>query len=154
MFGLSKILPLRFRKQDYPGKKRKWRQFSTYEGRLNVFRVLLIEKMSATSKGHICVVAGCSKRQLDGVSVHMFPKDERQRAAWIRFVKLTRADWTGPSQYTRWYAATISTPNATRSNVLKSSKFVLVLFGSINLIVFRHTIWKYLFENTILQCTW
>ena len=65
-----------------------------------MFRVLLIEKMSATSKGHMCVVAGCSKRQSDGVSVHMFPKDERQRAAWIGFVKLTRADWTGPSQYT------------------------------------------------------
>ena len=56
--------------------------------------------MSATSKGRMCVVAGCSKRQSDGVSVHMFPKDDRQRAAWIRFVKLTRADWTGPSQYT------------------------------------------------------
>ena len=74
--------------------------FSTYERRLNVFRVLLIEKMSVTSKGRMCVVAGCSKRQSDGVSVHMFPKDERQRAAWIGFVKLTRADWTGPSQYT------------------------------------------------------
>lgn len=32
--------------------------------------------------------------------MHSFPKDERQRAAWTRFVKLTRADWTGPSQYT------------------------------------------------------
>lgn len=48
----------------------------------------------------MCVVAGCSKRQTDDVSVHSFPKDERQRAAWTRFVKLTRADWTGPSQYT------------------------------------------------------
>lgn len=56
--------------------------------------------MSGKSKGRMCVVAGCSKRQTDDVSVHSFPKDERQRAAWTRFVKLTRADWTGPSQYT------------------------------------------------------
>lgn len=56
--------------------------------------------MASKSKGRMCVVAGCSKRQSDGVSVHVFPKDERQRAAWVRFVKLTRADWSGPSQYT------------------------------------------------------
>ena len=57
-------------------------------------------KMSATSKGRMCFVAGCSKRRSDSISVHMFQKDDRQRSAWIRFVKLTRADWTGPSQYT------------------------------------------------------
>lgn len=56
--------------------------------------------MSGESKGRMCVVAGCSKRQTDNVSAHSFPKDERQRAAWTRFVKLTRADWTGQSQYT------------------------------------------------------
>lgn len=56
--------------------------------------------MASKSKGRMCVVAGCSKRQSDGVSVHVFPKDERQRAAWVRFVKLTGADWSGPSQYT------------------------------------------------------
>eukprot|EP00105_Crassostrea_gigas_P001462 XP_011413654.1 PREDICTED: THAP domain-containing protein 10 [Crassostrea gigas] len=56
--------------------------------------------MSGKSKGRMYVVAGCSKRQTDDVSVHSFPKDNRQRAAWTRFVKLTRADWTGPSQYT------------------------------------------------------
>ncbi|XP_056008424.1 THAP domain-containing protein 10-like [Ostrea edulis] len=56
--------------------------------------------MASKNKGRMCVVAGCSKRQADGVSVHIFPKDQRQRAAWVRFVKLTRADWPGPSQYT------------------------------------------------------
>lgn len=57
-------------------------------------------EMASKNKGRMCVVAGCSKRQADGVSVHIFPKDQRQRAAWVRFVKLTRADWPGPSQYT------------------------------------------------------
>ncbi len=52
----------------------------------------------------MCVVAGCSKRQTDDVSVHSLPKDERQRAAWTRFVKLTIPDWTGPSQYTVIYS--------------------------------------------------
>lgn len=56
--------------------------------------------MSRKRKGHNCVVAGCSKRQTDDVSVHSLPKDERQRAAWTCFVKIIRADWTGPSQYT------------------------------------------------------
>ncbi|XP_061195141.1 THAP domain-containing protein 10-like [Saccostrea echinata] len=56
--------------------------------------------MASKSVGRMCVVAGCSKRQSDGVSVHVFPKDERLRAAWCRFVKLTRADWSGPSKYT------------------------------------------------------
>ena len=57
-------------------------------------------EMASNSKGRMCVVAGCSNRLADGVSLHVFPKDERQRAAWVRFVKLTRADWSGPSKYT------------------------------------------------------
>ncbi|XP_055997875.1 THAP domain-containing protein 10-like [Ostrea edulis] len=56
--------------------------------------------MASKSKGRMCVVAGCNNRPSDTVSVHVFPKDERQRAAWTRFVRLTRADWTGSSQYT------------------------------------------------------
>ncbi|XP_056016895.1 THAP domain-containing protein 10-like [Ostrea edulis] len=56
--------------------------------------------MASKSKGRMCVVAGCNNRPSDTVSIHVFPKDERQRAAWTRFVGLTRADWTGPSQYT------------------------------------------------------
>ncbi|XP_048749152.2 uncharacterized protein LOC125662142 isoform X2 [Ostrea edulis] len=56
--------------------------------------------MASKSKGRMCVVAGCNNRPSDTVSVHVFPKDKRQRAAWTRFVRLTRADWTGPSQYT------------------------------------------------------
>ncbi|XP_048729805.1 THAP domain-containing protein 10-like [Ostrea edulis] len=56
--------------------------------------------MASKSKGRMCVVAGCNNRPSDTVSVHVFPKDERQRAAWTRFVRLTRADWTRLSQYT------------------------------------------------------
>ena len=56
--------------------------------------------MASKSKGRMCVVAGCNNRPSDTVSVHVFLKDERQRAAWTRFVKLTRAEWKGPSDYT------------------------------------------------------
>ncbi|XP_061186291.1 uncharacterized protein LOC133194330 [Saccostrea echinata] len=45
-------------------------------------------------------VAACSNRLSDSITLHVFPKDEKQRSAWTRFVKLTRADWHGPSQYT------------------------------------------------------
>ncbi|KAK0146404.1 G2/M phase-specific E3 ubiquitin-protein ligase [Merluccius polli] len=32
-----------------------------------------------------------------GVSLHRFPKDEKIRNSWIKQVKLTRAEWSGPS---------------------------------------------------------
>ena len=38
-------------------------------------------KMASKSKGRMCAVAGCNNRPSDTVSVHVFPKDERQRAA-------------------------------------------------------------------------
>ena len=40
-----------------------------------------------------CVVGGCSSVPGGGVSLHKFPKDERQRRIWIRFVDNTRADF-------------------------------------------------------------
>ena len=53
------------------------------------------------SKGKMparCVVAGCSNTTKDGVSLHLFPKDENTRRLWKTKVKLTRANWSGPSE--------------------------------------------------------
>ena len=46
-----------------------------------------------------CVVAGCSNTAKEGVSLHSFPKDEHFRKLWTQKVKLTRADWDGPSPF-------------------------------------------------------
>ncbi|XP_054760837.1 THAP domain-containing protein 10-like [Lytechinus pictus] len=46
-----------------------------------------------------CIVAGCSNTPKDDVSLHRFPKDENLRKLWISKVKLTRADWRGPSDW-------------------------------------------------------
>lgn len=46
-----------------------------------------------------CIVAGCSKTPKDDVSLHNFPKDENLRKIWIAKVKLTRAEWQGPSEW-------------------------------------------------------
>ncbi|XP_052077309.1 uncharacterized protein LOC127715311 isoform X2 [Mytilus californianus] len=48
--------------------------------------------------GKGCAVAGCSNSIKTGHSVHLFPKDEQQRVLWIRFVKLTRVDFSEPTQ--------------------------------------------------------
>ncbi|CAC5386886.1 unnamed protein product [Mytilus coruscus] len=48
--------------------------------------------------GKRCAVAGCSNSTKTGHSVHLFPKVERQRVLWIRFVKLTRVDFSEPSK--------------------------------------------------------
>ena len=56
-------------------------------------RVLaLFSKMPAR-----CIVAGCSNKTKDGVSLHVFPKDENLRRIWTSKVKLTRGNWKGPS---------------------------------------------------------
>ena len=44
-----------------------------------------------------CIVAGCSNTTKDGVSLHVFPKDENLRRIWTSKVKLTRGNWKGPS---------------------------------------------------------
>ena len=46
-----------------------------------------------------CIVAGCSGTSKDDVSLHRFPKEENLRKIWTSKVKLTRADWHGPSDY-------------------------------------------------------
>ncbi|CAC5426154.1 SMARCA5 [Mytilus coruscus] len=48
--------------------------------------------------GKRCAVAGCSNSFKTGHSVHLFPKLEQQRVLWIRFVKLTRIDFSEPTQ--------------------------------------------------------
>ncbi|XP_031650597.1 uncharacterized protein LOC109876513 isoform X2 [Oncorhynchus kisutch] len=40
-----------------------------------------------------CVVAGCSNTHKDGVTTHLWPKDEKIALKWDRFVRLTRVDW-------------------------------------------------------------
>ena len=47
-----------------------------------------------------CVVGGCSNSTADKVSVHLFRKDNpSQRRKWDAFVKTTRKDWKGASDY-------------------------------------------------------
>ena len=44
-----------------------------------------------------CIVAGCSNTSKDNVSVHFFPRDEKMRKLWTARVRLTRANWSGPT---------------------------------------------------------
>lgn len=52
-----------------------------------------------TSMGKRCVVAGCSNSHKDGVSLFKFPTNKSLRRLWIRQVQRTRAQWSGPSEY-------------------------------------------------------
>ena len=44
-----------------------------------------------------CVAAGCSSTNSDGVSLHLFPKDQSLRKQWIKQVQRHRAKWTATS---------------------------------------------------------
>ncbi|XP_063950920.1 uncharacterized protein LOC129260174 isoform X2 [Lytechinus pictus] len=44
-----------------------------------------------------CIVAGCSNTTKENVSLHRFPRDPSLRKVWTSKVKLTRANWAGPS---------------------------------------------------------
>ncbi|KAJ8020278.1 THAP domain-containing protein 10 [Holothuria leucospilota] len=46
-----------------------------------------------------CVVGGCSNVITGKISLHRWPKDEKTRRLWTKFVQNTRADFTGPSQF-------------------------------------------------------
>ncbi|XP_077970451.1 uncharacterized protein LOC120336592 [Styela clava] len=41
-----------------------------------------------------CVIGGCSNTHRDGVSLHIFPKDQARKKLWVKFVKLTRSDFS------------------------------------------------------------
>ena len=45
-----------------------------------------------------CIMAGCSNTPKDGVSLHLFPRDEKVQQMWTPKVKLARANWSGPSE--------------------------------------------------------
>ena len=48
----------------------------------------------------ICIAGGCSNQTSETVSLHKFPiKDRKRCALWNRFVRVKRADWTGPSAH-------------------------------------------------------
>lgn len=49
--------------------------------------------------GRNCAVAGCNNSAKTGHTQHAFPKDDRQRNLWVRFVKLTRVDFTVPTKH-------------------------------------------------------
>ena len=40
-----------------------------------------------------CVVGGCNNTTKDGVSLHKFPRDQKLRNQWNKFVAVKRADW-------------------------------------------------------------
>ena len=44
-----------------------------------------------------CIVGKCSNTTKDGFTLHTFPKDEKTRRLWTRFVQNTRADFKAPS---------------------------------------------------------
>ena len=46
-----------------------------------------------------CVAAGCSNTYSDNVSLFKFPKDPVLRQKWVKNVQRTRAQWSGPSEY-------------------------------------------------------
>ena len=45
-----------------------------------------------------CVVGGCGNSNLDGVSVHHFPKDPALKQKWDAFVRSTRKYWRTGNQ--------------------------------------------------------
>ena len=45
-----------------------------------------------------CIVAGCGNTTKNGVSLHIFPKQEKTRKLWIRNIKMNRKNWHGPSE--------------------------------------------------------
>jgi len=44
--------------------------------------------------GKRCVVMNCNKTNLDGVSLHQFPKNVKLREKWCKFVSSKRKNWT------------------------------------------------------------
>ena len=46
-----------------------------------------------------CVVGGCSNVHSEHISCHLFPKTEKYRCLWTKFVQNTRADFRNPGQY-------------------------------------------------------
>ncbi|PIK37131.1 hypothetical protein BSL78_26037 [Apostichopus japonicus] len=46
-----------------------------------------------------CVVEGCSNVITKAISLHRWPKNDKTRRLWTKFVQNTRFDFTGPSQY-------------------------------------------------------
>ncbi|XP_061900366.1 uncharacterized protein LOC133648361 isoform X1 [Entelurus aequoreus] len=45
-----------------------------------------------------CVAVGCSNTTKEGVSLHTFPRNKKMRKVWTAQIKLTRAEWDGPSE--------------------------------------------------------
>jgi len=54
---------------------------------------------NSTGTGVRCVAYGCGKTNVNGVSMHYFPKDYNLRKQWADFVHLKRAKWAGPTDY-------------------------------------------------------
>ncbi|PIK61327.1 putative THAP domain-containing protein 10-like [Apostichopus japonicus] len=48
---------------------------------------------------HRCVVGRCSSTNSKDISCHLWPKDNKTRRLWTRFVQLTRADFHRPTEY-------------------------------------------------------
>ena len=46
-----------------------------------------------------CIVADCSNITKDGFNLHCFPSDPKFRRIWTTKVKLTRAEWSGPTKH-------------------------------------------------------
>ena len=46
-----------------------------------------------------CVVGSCNNSNKTGHSTHFFPKEERIRRQWIKFVQVKRADFLQPTEH-------------------------------------------------------
>ena len=54
---------------------------------------------SSRGSGTRCVAANCGNTNADGFSLHSFPKDPNLRRKRTGFVKLKRANWDGPTEF-------------------------------------------------------
>ncbi|CAG2218817.1 unnamed protein product [Mytilus edulis] len=53
----------------------------------------------SSGSGTRCVAANCGNTHKDGYSLHTFPKDPSLSRQWVDFVKVKRAVWSGPTEY-------------------------------------------------------
>lgn len=74
---------------------------SVFAKKVGVFQNMASEnkakKRKSTKSGKRCVVMNCQKTNLDGVSLHQFPKDEKICAKWDKFVNIKRSNGTSGS---------------------------------------------------------
>lgn len=77
------------------------RKSKTYLGPLQarVLSTFLQEYFLVLTLVKRCVVGSCNNSNKTGHSTHFFPKEERIRRQWIKFVQVKRADFLQPTEH-------------------------------------------------------